>query len=108
MALVAQAQVMSLLQRDLLRRRRRAKRYVALEAPIRTAFLLCHAEMHGVLGECLVLDRRRRLLSHLLVARSAARRDQLRRRDLLVVAVLTGLAIGVADVAVSGADPRLR
>lgn len=54
--LVAQAQVMALLELQLLRRCARTERHVTLEAPIRPALLLCDIEVHGMLGKRLVLD----------------------------------------------------
>ena len=108
MTLVAQAQVVALLEFDLLGCRSRAEGYVALEAAVWPLLLLGDIEMNGMLGKCLVLNGRRRLLRHLRVATHAVRGHELRGRHLLVVAVLARLPVRVADVAVRGAHSWLR
>ncbi len=104
MAGVAKAQVVALEFCDFLGGLRRTERHVALVALVGPTLRLGHIEVHRVLGEALVSDLGGRLELHDGMAWYAVLRDQLGSLDLVVVAVLTAVAVGVTDVAVPSAD----
>jgi len=100
-ALVAETKVVALLQLDILGRRRCAECDMTLIAPVWSLLLLRDVEVDGVLGECLVLYRRGRLLRHFRMTAHAVPGNEFCCAHALVMAVLARSPIGVADIAVS-------
>jgi len=100
MALIAQTHVVALLRCERLSTRRRTKGDVTVVALIRLPLHLRHIKVNGVLRKAFVLNLRRRLVAHLVVTRCTVRLDQFGTLDLIVVAVLARVAIGVTDIAV--------